>query len=115
MVPLILTGLHDYRGAGFKAGERGSIYHDNVVTHLKEAMEYKGDKRSHRVIVLSSTKPADEDRVTVSELEMLVSWMNHNMGAQTLALRNKRLSNRRFHMVFPVCFAFPFRLEFSFG
>lgn len=113
----MLTFLRSHRDAGFKAGDRGSIYHGTAVTHLEGAMEYTGERRSHRVIILSGTKQADKNRVTVSELEMLISWMNRNMGAQTLALGHKGVSSRRFHMVFPVCFcfSFPFRLDYLFG
>lgn len=52
---------------------------------------------------MSSTNRAEENRITVSELDMLLSWMLGGMHAQIYALCKGGVPASEFHMIFPVC------------
>ncbi|OJJ82267.1 uncharacterized protein ASPGLDRAFT_59770 [Aspergillus glaucus CBS 516.65] len=60
------------------------------------------DQKPHRLIVISNTNEAKDDCVTVSEMEMLLSWILTGMTAQTHVMCHEGVSGSDFHMVFPV-------------
>ena len=53
-----------------------------------------------------NTNEAKDDCVTVSEMEMLLSWILTGMTAQTHAMCHEGVSCSDFHIVFPVCCPF---------
>ncbi|XHG08322.1 hypothetical protein AWENTII_011428 [Aspergillus wentii] len=60
------------RSAGANGGEK-VIYRDGRRASIEAASEYLQQRSSHRTLVVASENDGEDDRITVSELEMLVS------------------------------------------
>ncbi|PWY94628.1 hypothetical protein BO94DRAFT_582017 [Aspergillus sclerotioniger CBS 115572] len=81
--------------------DRRMIIRGVEYTKIEAAQQFAEPRTSHRVLVTYSTNRM-EDRVTVSELEIMVSWVLGGMGAQTYAYWRKNLRASDLHMTFPV-------------
>ena len=100
-----------FRGSGERWSEKGTIFRNAKATEIHDAEQFKDIQAPHRVIVMSSTSSINEDKITISELEMLLSWMLGGMGRQTMELKKKGVPYDRYHMLFPVRYfvcLFPF-------
>lgn len=75
---------------------------ERQTTAIHDAEKFKDLQTPHRVIVISSTSPINEEKITISELEMLLSWMLGGMRRQTYELGSKGVPYDRYHMLFPV-------------
>ena len=86
----------------------GTIFRNAKATAIHDAEKFKDLQTPHWVIVISSTNPINEEEMTISELEMLLSWMLGGMGRQTYESGSKGVPYDRYHMLFPVRdFLFP--------
>lgn len=72
------------RTAGAKARMKVAVRRGGYTIDVEDAEEFLRKEQPHRMIMMKNTsKNAPENRITVSELLMLLSWMDGGMGAQT--------------------------------
>ena len=90
------------RGKRERWSEMGTIFRNAKATAIHDAERFKDLQTPHRVIVISSTSSINEKETTISEIEMLLSWMLGGMGRQTYELGSKGVPYDRYHMLFPV-------------
>ncbi|PYI11746.1 hypothetical protein BO78DRAFT_413555 [Aspergillus sclerotiicarbonarius CBS 121057] len=93
--------LQWYRYCSSPRAGRIKILRDGQYTDVEDARGFLDPQKPHRTLVTYCTDRA-EDRVTVSELVMMVSWMLGGMRSQTYAYCRKGVPTSEFHMIFPV-------------
>lgn len=91
-----------FRGKHERWSEMGTIFRNAKATAIHDAERFEDLQTPHRVIVILSTSSINEEEITISELEMLLSWMLGGMGRQTFELGLKGVPYDRYHMLFPV-------------
>ncbi|KAF4215892.1 hypothetical protein CNMCM5878_007623 [Aspergillus fumigatiaffinis] len=95
------SSSHNIMNGGPERGQLGSIYRGPKLASVVTAIGFTGS--CHRVLVMQSSNNVQQnDNITVSELELLVSWMYGSMSAQTYALCRDGVRASKYHMIFPV-------------